>query len=342
MGVFLSPSISFANECYSSAGKRKLPNLTKVELQRTRRSLKKKGISAHFIISEKLEVLKGHFPDNKIFPGVLYAQMAANLIKRQELVFGESVYFSEVPKFNNKAMGTPGSRVVLDVQLGESKGKQKTWTVQVKDRDNEKVIFSEGELISSSIPKDFYKKSSATEDLASWESLYSPAESSAFLKHEKEIIFPIEVLKYQRPKDFSLIENPSLENLELLNHKVFTQVKIPKTHLLMENLDSSRSHLPITNFSELGAQVALLILKPSFTGKLPFDVLLRGVNKVSIHQAIHSDQSYFVVSEVVSAKYRKKMDALSVEFVSEMFDAQQNLVATATISGLILNKAEEQ
>ncbi|MAF92279.1 MAG: hypothetical protein CL674_13495 [Bdellovibrionaceae bacterium] len=340
LGLLVNPSNSYAEECYNSAGKRKLPNLRKLNLQSSKRSLKTKGISAEFLISENLEVLKGHFPDYKIFPGVLYAQMAAKLIQRQESVFGEKVYISQVSEFNNKAQGLPGSRVLLEIQLSESKSKQKIWKVKAKNPNNEKVIFSEGQIISQAIPKGFYKTKPNPEADHSTEALYSTAVNLAFLKHEKEIFFPIEVLRYQFPEETTLLKNAGLESLELLNHKVFTRVNIAKSHLLMENIDANNSHLPITNFSELGAQTALLILKPHFSGQLPYEVLLRGVKNVVLNKAIHSQQNYYMESEVIKATYKRRMGILSVDFVVQIFDAQQDLVASANISGVLMPKSE--
>lgn len=332
--------LGYASECYDAAGKRKLPNLTNVNLQKNSSSLKAKGISANFYISENLEVLKGHFPNLKILPGVLFAQMAANLIKKQESQFGKKVYVSEVTKFENKKPGFPGSHVQLEIQLTESNSHFKAWKVIARDKFKPKHVYSIGELKTRAVKSNYYKKTKAEETNRMPTFLYSTLETQAFLDHGKEIFFPIEVLGYENLENAKIGSKPSLENLDFLGHKVFTRIKIPTNHLLMEKLNSKISHLPLSNFSELASQVALFILKPQYEGKLPFQVLLRQVGEVEQFKPMFDGQVHYVNAEVESSVYMSKAKSTKTVFLAKAYNEANELVATAKIVGLISEKAK--
>ncbi|NCN42277.1 beta-hydroxyacyl-ACP dehydratase [bacterium] len=92
-----------------------------------------------FDVTEDLDVFRGHFPGNPIFPGVLQLEGSAQAC--MWVLFGEEDpdrhegYFASVDSFKFKKMVKPGDRLSISCKRVALRASLHKWEVAVVDQD---------------------------------------------------------------------------------------------------------------------------------------------------------------------------------------------------------------
>jgi len=85
-----------------------------------------KSIHAQLDVDENLELFKGHFPDQPVFPGVLMveaiAQAGAILLLSEDSLKGKTPFFGGIDECRFKRIVKPGETLDLHVEVIKKKG----------------------------------------------------------------------------------------------------------------------------------------------------------------------------------------------------------------------------
>ena len=261
LSLLISPITSLGVEfCYKATGKRRVPNLRNVQINESISHPSETFLQADFSISPGLEVLKGHFPEQKILPGVVFAQMGTKLIDKYAESLKQTYNYTQVVKFNHSYPGYPKSKVRLTAQAEPLLKGKVLWHVKAFDPMNEKNVYANG--VIKSMVGELPKHAIDSAPIQTSPILYSALENFNFIRHGKEIFFPFETLEVKLQNSYPKEEIPALSELDMKNNFFRAKVRIPNEHLLLQKNKAGNWFLPATNFTELGAQAATLSMKP--------------------------------------------------------------------------------